>query len=58
MKSLIIGAAGFVGAYLIRHLKQEPVHVVAVTKLPQERLQEETMGADEIDIYDLDIDDP
>lgn len=55
MKSLVIGAAGFVGAYLIRCLKQEPDHVVAATKMPQERLQAETIGVDETDIYDLDI---
>lgn len=55
MKSLIIGAAGFVGTYLIRHLKQEPGHAVAATKMPQEQLQAETIGAGEINIYDLDI---
>lgn len=55
MKSLVIGAAGFVGTYLIRHLKQEPGHAVAATKMPQERLQSETVGASEINIYDLDI---
>lgn len=55
MKSLIIGAAGFVGTYLIRHLKQEPGHAVAATKMPQEQLQAETIGAGEMNIYDLDI---
>lgn len=58
MKSLIIGAAGFVGAYLIRHLKQELGHLVAATKMPQEQLRAEAIGAGEIDIYDLDILDP
>lgn len=39
MKSLIIGAAGFVGAYLIQHLKKDLGHDIAVTKLPNERIR-------------------
>lgn len=50
MKSLIIGGAGFVGAYLIRHLKEELGHEVAVTKMPQE-----SVAADGVDVYDLNI---
>ena len=50
MKALIIGAAGFVGGHLYRHLKQELGWDVAVTKLPQERI-----GFAEKDVHDLDI---
>lgn len=50
MKSLIIGGAGFVGAYLIRHLKEELGQEVAVTKMPQE-----TVAAEGADVYDLNI---
>lgn len=38
MKSLIIGGAGFVGGYLIRHLYEDLGHEVIVTKLPHEEL--------------------
>lgn len=50
MKALIIGAAGFVGSYLIHHLKNDQQWEVAVTKLPQE-----TITMPEISVYDLDI---
>ncbi len=53
MKSLIIGAAGFAGAYLIRHLHQELGHKTAVTKLPHEQIPADC--SEGIDIYDLDI---
>ena len=56
MKSLIIGGAGFVGAYLISCLKNEFGQDVAVTKMPMETIQIE--GKDEIEIVDLDILDP
>lgn len=49
MKSLIIGGSGFVGAYLLQHLK-ELGHETAVTKMPQEQF---AAGAD--DVFDLDI---
>lgn len=52
MRSLIIGAAGFVGAYLIRHLHQELGHQTAVTKLPHEQIRPECC---DLDIYNLDI---
>lgn len=35
MKALIIGGAGFVGAYLMRYLKEELHMEVTVTKMPQ-----------------------
>lgn len=50
MKALIIGAAGFVGSYLIRHLKDDLHWDVAVTKMPQE-----TISIPNIETYDLDI---
>lgn len=50
MKALIIGAAGFVGSYLIHHLKNDLNWEVLATKMPQE-----TIGIDDIAIYDLDI---
>lgn len=50
MKSLIIGAAGFVGAYLIRHLRDDLNHEVIVTKMPQEQITEKTAQ-----VYDLNI---
>ena len=40
MKSLIIGGAGFVGAYLIRHLRDDLNHEVVVTKMPHEQITE------------------
>ncbi len=49
MKSLIIGAAGFVGDYLIQHLKKLGNMVVA-TKLPNESL-----NASGVSIRDLNI---
>ena len=50
MKSLIIGGAGFVGAYLIRHLRDDLKHEVIVTKMPQEQITEKTAR-----VYDLNI---
>ena len=50
MKSLIIGGAGFVGAYLIRHLRDELKHEVVVTKMPHEQITES-----DIKVLDLNI---
>lgn len=50
MKALIIGAAGFVGSYLIHHLKNDLRWEVMATKMPQE-----TIAVDDVAIYDLDI---
>ena len=52
-KALIIGAAGFVGSYLIDHIQKHCVWSIVVTKMPQERLT--LQGAD---VCDLDIMDP
>lgn len=50
MRSLIIGGAGFVGAYLIEHLKDDLGHEVAVTKM-----ETETIPAEGVEVYDLNI---
>ncbi len=50
MKVLIIGAAGFVGNYLIQHLMNDLHWTVVATKLPQEKLSIEGVV-----VYDLDI---
>lgn len=50
MKALIIGAAGFVGNYLIDHLQEECKWSVSVTKMEQE-----SIGKKDIDIYNLNI---
>ncbi|MGL5434336.1 MAG: GDP-mannose 4,6-dehydratase [Lachnospiraceae bacterium] len=49
-KALIIGAAGFVGSYLIDHIQKNCIWSIAVTKMPHESL--DITG---IEIYDLDI---
>lgn len=49
-KALIIGAAGFVGHYLIDHIQKNCVWSIAVTKMPQEKIKKEN-----IDIFDLNI---
>lgn len=49
-KALVIGAAGFVGSYLIRHLHDEWNMEVAATKLPKEHLSDLPAA-----VYDLDI---
>ena len=50
MKALIIEAAGFVGSYLIKHLKSTYDWELHVTKLPNEALD-----AEDVQIHDLDI---
>lgn len=50
MKALIIGAAGFVGSYLIEHLKNDLKWDIAATKMPMEQL-----CIPDISIYDLNI---
>lgn len=39
MKAMIIGGAGFVGAYLTRHLHDDLKWKVVVTKMPQEQIK-------------------
>lgn len=55
MKSLIIGGAGFVGAYLIRHLRNDLGQDVVVTKMPHEEIKVDGVNMDEIQIVDLNI---
>lgn len=52
MNALIIGGAGFVGKYLLRHLNQEYPWNLYVTKLPNENINEK-----EVQVYNLDITD-
>lgn len=49
-KAMIIGAAGFVGGYLIDHLKDEIKWKIYGTKLNTEKIERE-----DIEIYNLDI---
>lgn len=49
-KALIIGAAGFVGNYLIDHIQKNCIWSIVVTKMPQESIPYEA-----IEIYDLNI---
>ena len=62
MKSLIIGGAGFVGGYLIHHLRVERNHEVIVTKLPHEKIEMTFNNQDAFEtedeglsVYDLNI---
>ncbi len=55
MKSLVIGGAGFVGAYLVRHLKNDLGQDVVVTKMPHEQLNIDGVNMDEIDVMNLNI---
>ena len=50
MKALIIGAAGFVGGYLAKHLQRDCGWSVSVTKLEQE-----TFCMEDAAVYNLDI---
>ena len=54
MKSLMIGGAGFVGAYLIRHLRYEKNRDVFVTKMPHETITEDGIKVDDLNILDKD----
>lgn len=51
-KALIIGAAGFVGGYLTKYLRDECGMEVHVTKLPVEELKEENEYVYNLDILD------
>ena len=55
MKSLIIGGAGFVGAYLVRHLKNDLGNDVVVTKMPQEEVYVDGVDMSQIGIVNLNI---
>lgn len=49
-KALIIGAAGFVGNYLIDHIQKNCIWSIAVTKMVHETIKKEN-----IEVFDLDI---
>ena len=49
-KAIIIGAAGFVGGYLIDHLKDDMNWKIYATKLSMEKIERK-----DIEVYDLDI---
>ena len=51
-KALVIGAAGFVGKYLIRHLHDDLGYEVAATKLLHEHLENVPAQIYELDILD------
>ena len=52
-RALIIGAAGFVGAYLIEELLRETDWDLHVTKIPRESIENK-----DVSVHDLDIMDP
>lgn len=52
MKALVIGAAGFVGGYLVEHLKKDWKWEVFATKLEQETVQMEKVVCLDLDILD------
>lgn len=54
MKTLIIGAAGFVGPYLAEQLKNDFGGSVAVTKLPHEKFSLPGITAFDLDVTDKD----
>lgn len=51
-KAIIIGAAGFVGGYLIQHLKDECGMEVFATKLPHEKIENKNAHIFNLDIMD------
>lgn len=53
MRALVIGAAGFVGAYLINHLSDECGFEVCATKLAHEKLETEKASVYDLDILDI-----
>lgn len=54
MRSLIIGGAGFVGAYLIRHLRDDLGQEVFVTKMPNEQITESGIAVFDLNILEKD----
>ena len=60
MKSLIIGGGGFVGPYLIKHLRDDLGQEVCVTKMAHETIPEDALtpraaGVAPTKVYDLNI---
>lgn len=54
MRALIIGGAGFVGAYLIRHLRDDLGFKVTATKMSGETIPERDIRIPDLDILDKD----
>lgn len=54
MKSLIIGGAGFVGAYLMRHLRDDLKQDVYVTKMQNEQITETGVTVLDLNILEKD----
>lgn len=50
MKALIIGGAGFVGAYLIRHLRDDLKWETVVTKMPHTEIKEQGIKVRDLNI--------
>ena len=51
-KVLIIGAAGFVGNYLIDHIQKENIWSIFVTKLPTENITNKNISIHDLDLLD------
>ncbi|WP_312447521.1 GDP-mannose 4,6-dehydratase [Lacrimispora sp.] len=51
-KALIIGAAGFVGSYLIDHIQKNCIWSITVTKMEHERISQTGVGIRDLDILD------
>lgn len=51
-KALIIGAAGFVGSYLIDHIQKNCVWSIIVTKMPQEEIHHPGIAVCDLNILD------
>ena len=52
MKALVVGGGGFVGPYLVRHLKDELGYEVTVTKTEKETLAMDGAVVKNLDILD------
>ena len=53
MKALVVGGGGFVGPYLVKHLKEEQGMEVYVTKTEKETLDMDCSGIYNLDILEL-----
>ena len=51
-KALIIGAAGFVGNYLIDHIQNDCIWSIVVTKMPQEKIEKTGVEVRDLNILE------
>lgn len=51
-KALIIGAAGFVGSYLIDHIQKNCIWSIVVTKMPQEQIEKTGVEVRDLNILE------